>query len=347
MPLSSSQLSPILASYGLVAQPAEPQPCQVYRGFSGAEVYRVETNRGPVALRKWPQESPPRERILSLHRLLRHLHKVGLKTIAVPFSTEQGADQTLVHFRGSTWQCEQWLPGEPLLNTQVTPERIRTTMHALADWHLAASQFQPDLVAHRWFRQTAQAAVPALKERLNLIHLWTPERISHTLRRTQPAINPWQKWVHEYLEYFVRCSNPISLELSEAMTWQVPLQPCLRDVWHDHILLENDQVTGIIDPSATRTENVSIDLARLLGSFLSLDDPLWGIALHAYQQKRSLNTAEIRLVEILYRSSTLLSGLSWIERLTGSEPDLYHDSRVCNRLEYLLTSLKYLPKHMK
>ena len=52
-------------------------------------------------------------------------------------------------------------------------------------------------------------------------------------------------------------------------TWAerpLPLQPCLCDVWHDHVLFEGDTVTGVIDYGGAKIDHVAVDLARLLGS---------------------------------------------------------------------------------
>jgi Ser/Thr protein kinase RdoA (MazF antagonist) len=94
----------------------------------------------------------------------------------------------------------------------------------------------------------------------------------------------------------------------------VPLQPCLRDVWHDHVLFQGDTVTGLIDPSAARTDTVAADISRLAGSLIADDRRAWDLALDAYQGARPLSAAESALVGVLDRSGVLLSGMAWLER---------------------------------
>jgi hypothetical protein len=49
----------------------------------------------------------------------------------------------------------------------------------------------------------------------------------------------------------------------------VPLQPCLCDSWHDHVLFESDAVTGLIDYGSAKIDHVAVDLARMLGSLMA------------------------------------------------------------------------------
>ncbi|HYH65864.1 MAG TPA: phosphotransferase, partial [Urbifossiella sp.] len=47
----------------------------------------------------------------------------------------------------------------------------------------------------------------------------------------------------------------------------VPLQPCLVDVWPEHVRFDGDRVVGLIDFGAVQTDHVAADLARLFGGF--------------------------------------------------------------------------------
>ena len=93
------------------------------------------------------------------------------------------------------------------------------------------------------------------------------------------------------------------------------LHPCLRDVWHDHLLFTGEDLTGIIDASASRTENVASDLSRLLGSLLGDDFRRWETALDAYSSVREISVAERRLITVLDHSGVVLSAAHWLARL--------------------------------
>src|SRR5206468_3640782 len=67
-----------------------------------------------------------------------------------------------------------------------------------------------------------------------------------------------------------------------------PLQPCLCDPWHDHVLFDGDRLTGIVDYGAAKVDHVSVDLARLLGSLVGDDADAWQRGLGAYRSVRPL-----------------------------------------------------------
>ena len=88
---------------------------------------------------------------------------------------------------------------------------------------------------------------------------------------------------------FQRSAKSMTVELRTAQRLRVPVQPCLRDVWHDHVLFINDAVSGIVDPAAARTDTVAADISRLVGSLVGDDPHGWTVALEAYQSVRSLS----------------------------------------------------------
>ena len=279
-------------------------------GFSGAVIWRVATSLGDFALRRWPNPGMPPVRLQGLHRLLEHLRRQGLDFVSVPLRTNDG--MTLVNQSGSLWQLEPWMPGHADYLENPSIDRLKAAMKALAQWHLAAARFQPEPAHVHWFYSRPAEVCPAIAERLitlresaSLIH-----RIQDNLQRF-PA-SPLCETATTLVDLFQRHRSSAVDDLERVRDIRIPLQPCLRDVWHDHILLTGDRVTGLIDPSACRTETVACDLARLLASLVGESKPDRSIALDEYQRWRPLSSAELSLIPVLDRTGVLLSAWTWL-----------------------------------
>jgi len=309
-------------------------------GFSGAGVVRLETAFGPMAMRCWPAGWPA-ERLRGLHRLLGQIQRQGVEVIAVPFRSDTG--DTLVEAAGAWWQIEPWLPGRADYHRQPSRQKVAAAMTALAQWHLAASGFQPHSSESTWFRPAGSGFCPATEERLHAIAQLSPPMIRDwqalALRNAPLELHPF---VTRLADGVMPRLSTLQGQLLQAATHSVPLQPCLRDVWHDHILYTGDAVTGLIDPSASRTDSVAVDLARLLGSLVEdhVDD--WRFALDEYTKLRPLSLFEQRLIPILDQSGVVLSAVTWLKWL-GPEarrwPDLVP---IIDRLQRLTARLERL-----
>ena len=132
--------------------------------------------------------------------------------------------------------------------------------------------------------------------------------------------------------------NDETFSVSELLPYRdqrLKLHPCLRDVWHDHVLFEGDTVTGLIDPSAARTETPATDLARLLGSLLGDDERRWQAAIAAYREIRPLSDIEAKLARVIDRSTALLSGMTWLERLFVQRQAYSSPVRILDRLKQI------------
>ncbi len=97
------------------------------------------------------------------------------------------------------------------------------------------------------------------------------------------------------------------------MWLKVPLQPCIRDIWHDHVLFTGDRVSGLVDFGSLQPDNVATDIARLLGSLIGDDLAAWELGLAAYESLRPLSDDERWLVPVFDRTTVLMGGLQWLE----------------------------------
>lgn len=309
---------------------------RVYRGFSGATVWRLQTADGAFALRCWGAPSPPVPRLNGLHRLLRFVFERGVEYTPVPVATASG--ETVVERDGRLWQLEPWMPGAADFRTDPRPERLRNAMRALAAWHNAAGDFPANERERAWFHSEPAGTSPAVIERLQKIYRWQRGRLAR-LRRAIDESNAGERWrtlTGRVLDGFERFAPRIAADLQGALELRVPLQPCLRDVWHDHLLFTGDAVTGLIDPGACRTENVASDLARLLGSLAGDETAVWRTAVEEYGRFRPLQPAELQLLPILDRSGVLLSGMTWLDRYYLQRRAFHDEDLVLERLERIV-----------
>jgi Ser/Thr protein kinase RdoA (MazF antagonist) len=317
----------------LAAQPA----CRPVErpGFSGAIVLRVETAAGPFCLRGWPPESASEAKILALHEFLEYVRSQGIDYVSVPVASAEGG--TLVRASDRLWQLEPWLPGSADFWSCPSDVRLAAACKALARFHQIARDFQPARGKPSHLAPAGAAFAPTALDRLELFNRWTPPRLvdlRERLRRNRDDNGSALAAVgSRIVAAFERGAPLVAQELRTATREPVPLQPCLRDVWHDHVLFQSDAVTGLIDPSAARTDTIATDLSRLAGSLIADDCRAWDIALDAYRSVRPLSPAEGRLVGVLDRSGVLLSGMAWLERPHIFEQPPEFLSRLLDRLE--------------
>jgi len=306
----------------------------LHRGFSGALVWSVQAAAGRYAVRLWPS-GWLRERLEGLHHLLRSLAESGLTFLAVPLRTSFGTTLTSCDDR---WlQVEPWLPGVP--DAHPSPVRSAAAMHALARWHIAAAKFRPAPEHRAWFASAADQPAPSVAERLQRLQQLRAARLREweaIAAARAPAET--REWLSQLTERIVRGAEAVLGELNAASRWTVPVQPVLRDIWRDHVLYTGADVTGLIDPSACRTDTVAADLARLLGSLYGNETQAWEAALASYQAHRPLSAAECRLIPVLHRSGILLSGATWLEWLGPRQRFDPDDPRVMARLRELVAN---------
>ena len=311
-------------------------------GFSGATVLHVETDAGPHCLRGWPADADL-ERIGGLHRLMNHVCSREIDFVAVPVRANDG--RTLVSVRGRWWQVEPWLPGRADFLSRPTERRLAAALASLAQLHCAMASFQPVGTEKNWFFSNTRMPAPAVVERFERLQGWTDEKlalVSHRLEQGPETCPGFNAAATSIVAGFGRCAKAIGAELRAARRLHVPVQPCLRDVWHDHILFEGDALTGIIDPGAARSDTVAADLSRLVGSLVADDPRGWDLALTLYQARRRLTPDEQTLVGVLDRSGTLLSGMTWLARRFLANATFEQPERVVARLEKIAARIERL-----
>jgi Ser/Thr protein kinase RdoA (MazF antagonist) len=130
--------------------------------------------------------------------------------------------------------------------------------------------------------------------------------------------------------------------VERASILRVPLQPCIRDIWHPHVLFVDDAVMGIVDFGALRPENVACDVARLLGSLARDQQADWQRGLAAFQRVRPLSDEELILVSAFDRSTVLMGGLQWLQWIYLERREFGDRAAVLERIDEFLARLATL-----
>lgn len=308
-------------------------------GFSNALVVDVQTSAGRYALRGWPHSGVSQERICELHRWLKHLQAGGVP-VAVPLLVRHGP-QTWDTAAGRTWQLEPWLPGSACRGCDLREPQISAAMAALARLHLASARYEPTAAGRKWFG-TGQGTPASVTERLELIAAWSPQRLISVRDALTAAPTDFRALALAILSGFLRYADVVAAELRSQQQVVVPLHPCLRDVWAAHVLFSGDAVSGFIDPGAARTDHLSTDLSRLLGSYFADDRVRWRAALAYYERIRPLRREEQVLLRVIDRSSVLLSGMTWIQRWSEGQCPRERLSEITERLSVIAGRLRGL-----
>jgi homoserine kinase type II len=118
------------------------------------------------------------------------------------------------------------------------------------------------------------------------------------------------------------------------------LRPCIRDVWHDHVLFSGQQVTGLIDFGAMRVDSIATDIARLVGSLVGDDRRGRRLAIAAYQTINALTRDEERMIGVLDLSTQVIAGLNWVRWLSVENRTFPNPSAMAERIRKILGRLK-------
>jgi Ser/Thr protein kinase RdoA (MazF antagonist) len=298
-----TEFAPVLAYYRSDCQPSHIESLQGNGGFSGARLWRLTTPRGQLCLRRWPPEYPTIERLQFIQAVLWHVDREGFERSPLP--VESGTHCGFIEHAGALWQLEPWLSGVADYHAQPSAAKLRGALETLAEFHLAAASFP-----------LAENG-PLSSQRLHDRQVALQRLQAGELDRLAAAIRPgdWPALAERAtrLVQLVRlAAERVGQTLSDAVALRVPIQPCIGDIWHDHVLYIGERVSGIIDFGGMRADTVAGDVARLLGSLVGDDAEGWQIGLAAYDRLRRLTIDERRLVTAFDRSGVLMGGLEWI-----------------------------------
>lgn len=302
-------------------------PLGNHGGFSGAALWRIDSPAGALCLRAWPpRETQPR--LLFRHRLMSQARRSGLAFVPTIFAALDGA--TAVEHAGCLWELSEWLPGCSDFHQHPSSARLEAACTALAQLHTI------------WRSQASKSDIcPAVQRRLTFLgewqHLlcsgWHPLAIAATSDPLRPIVERAWRLLPAAIEQV-----PQSLQRwRSASSW---MQPCLCDVWHDHLLFDGDRLTGLIDYGAVKVDHVAVDLARMLGSLVRDDADGWRTGLQAYRRLAPLTAEEEELVHALDETGIVVGVANWLRWLYEERRQFADRSTVACRLTELVLRLE-------
>jgi homoserine kinase type II len=270
-------------------------------GFSGAQIWRLRRTDGCEFCLKAHAPAADAGRLeWDIHRWMTAARAAGLGFVPqVEFSR---AGRTVVEVGGRIWDLTQWMPGAADFHANPTDARLLAAVEALARLHEA------------WSRLSSARPVPcpAVERRRRALESWS-ELVASGWRPRPAPDDPVAPHVEAIWPRLPGILPPVLAKLAQWRDVLVPVQPCLCDVWHDHVLFTGDRVTGLIDYGAAKTDHVAVDLARLLGSLVPGQRDRWTLALRAYRVIRPLPQPE--LVELLDWTGVVVGVTNWFRWL--------------------------------
>ena len=335
--LQAEDVSQVLAMYPDDCGSQRIESLVSVRGFSGARFWRLDSPRGKLCLRRWPSEHPSRGRLTFIHAVLDHVHTRRFITLPVPIRTSVG--ESCCSFDGHLWELTDWLPGAADYLATPSRAKLEAAMSALAHWHLAAADFP------RAIRSPSPS--PGIASRLRHLNQLPGvlARLSIDAEIKASKEPDWSKLAalaNRLIVGHFSVELAVHTKLESAASTRVSLQPCIRDIWSDHVLFEGNRVSGIVDFGAMRMETVAGDVARLLGSLAGDDLLAWQQGLAAYQAIRPLSDDEAALVPVFDESTMLLSGFNWLEWIIIAQRQFENPAEVIRRLTTIVSRLEIL-----
>jgi homoserine kinase type II len=292
-------------------------------GFSGAGVWRVTEDGGKsFSVKQYANLSA--EHLSWVHRVVLHTMVCDCQFVAVPRRDPHG--NSILQSDDSIWEVCDWMPGIADFTDNPTDVRLTNAMKALAKFHQSAAQVNFD------FRPS-----PSIRSRIEGLNA-LPDILSRA--KTIPDAFPELKNIRLQLKRLSPHQRQNHLQTLTLMANQtLPLQPVIRDLWHDHLLFTDDQLTGLVDFDAMQMDTIAMDLTRCLGSLCPDNPDRWTVALDAYSTVRPIQKSEMDLINVLPPINVILTAANWLNWISVQGRKFPNTNAVNTRLKTILPQL--------
>lgn len=274
------------------------------RGLSEAKVYRIESLSSRYAMKRWPA-STHRERLSEIHAFQEHL--AGCDVPLVPGIVKWSNGDTLLEAEGVWWEISEWKPGAPLDRLgEINEDQLLQCAEALAMFHRRSES-----------REAATLCAPGLQQRADGMR--SAMRMEGEPRRRFLASISMRNGASDARlleDLHARAMDviPGTVELLQSLSQA--RNRCfwiLRDVWREHILFQDNRLSGVIDFGAARIDWPGLDLVRAFGTLMLESDPRWPAAVDRYLKRRPDASITLARLQAVHRASVALSALQWID----------------------------------
>jgi homoserine kinase type II len=235
------------------------------------------------------------------------------------------------------------MPGTADYEQSPRDEKLCAAMAALAQLHIATGDFEQAwslILGDRNAEAITPASSSAVPRRLAQLRELFQQGTAALSRAIDDAIWPGLAPLARKFIALLPSAIPKALaKLEPLAAVRLELQPCLRDIWHDHILFTGDDVTGIIDFGAVDIDTPATDVARLLGSLVADDLEGWQTGLTAYSTVRPLSSEELLAARALDASGAVLAGCNWIRWIYVERREFDDRQQVVERFQKIISRL--------
>ena len=294
----------VLQNYGIGHNRSNSDRQQIERlgsagGFSGAEFWKITIGPTEYCLRRWPHKKPTRSQKDVIYPTLEYVRQHSDLPLAFPLQTVKG--EPLFRADDANWELSRWMPGKPIAETEINDDQLRAAANALAEFHNTTSSLSQQ-----------QRMSPAIEFRCVMIdRLWATQL--EQLQATQDVSGVVDTGVKKMLlQQFRLQAHALRQQLELVRNVPVLQIPIFGDIWSDHVLFKNDEVSAILDFGAMKIESPCLDIARLFGSYADYSAEALRRGISFYSEFRELNDLELGLIELYDRGYVLLAGMQWL-----------------------------------
>jgi homoserine kinase type II len=329
--MAGCEIENILRRYPIDWPSAGVEPLGMAGGLSGAHFWRVSLPGRELVLRRWPSEHPTPDRLRFIHAVLQHATRRGFNCLPVPLLTNDGP--SFVEHDGHFWELAPWMPGVADFDQNSNEKRLQAALRTLAQFHVAVADFDAT-------RFNLPQPAPPIRRRIARLSQPHPDVAAGLARVVTDSIWPeLAPLAREFVSALPQAALHAAALLEPVSRSSLPLQVCIRDIWHDHVLFTADEVTGLIDFGAVDVDTPAGDVARLLGSLARDDLDRWQRGIEAYATVRPLSPSERSALPGLDASATVIALSNWVRWIYIEKRQFHNRGQVVTRFKALLNRL--------